>query len=61
MVLRDRSGNVSDIQSKHVIDDRTAPVIDNTSIKILEGDRKATFKFMSDEDGSYYYVLRKVG
>lgn len=61
MVLRDRSGNVSDIQSKHVIDDRTPPVIDNTSIKILEGDRKATFKFMSDEDGSYYYVLRKVG
>ncbi|MFJ7665126.1 S-layer homology domain-containing protein [Lysinibacillus sp. NPDC097162] len=61
MVLRDRSGNVSDIQTKHVIDDRTPPVIDNTSIKILEGDRKATFKFMSDEDGSYYYVLRNVG
>ncbi|TKI71814.1 S-layer homology domain-containing protein [Lysinibacillus mangiferihumi] len=61
MVLRDRSGNVSDIQTKHVIDDRTAPVIDNTSIKILEGDRKATFRFMSDENGSYYYVLRKVG
>lgn len=61
MVLRDRSGNVSDIQTKHVIDDRTAPVIDNTSIKILEGDRKATFRFMSDEEGSYYYVLRKVG
>ena len=33
MVLRDRSGNVSDIQTKHVIDDRTAPKIENTSIK----------------------------
>ncbi|GEM_PF-5896800 len=61
MVLRDRSGNVSDIQTKHVIDDRTAPVIDNTSITVAEGDRKATFRFMSDEDGSYYYVLRNVG
>lgn len=61
MVLRDRSGNVSDIQTKHVIDDRTAPKIENTSIKIAEGDKKATFKFMSDEDGTYYYILRKAG
>ena len=59
MVLRDRSGNVSDIQTKHVIDDQTPPKIENTSIKIAEGDKKATFKFMSDEDGTYYYVLRK--
>jgi len=61
MVLRDRSGNVSDIQTKHVIDDRTAPKIENTSIKIAEGDKKATFKFMSDEAGTYYYILRKAG
>ncbi len=59
MVLRDRSGNVSDIQTKHVIDDRTAPKIENTSIKIAEGDTKATFKFMSDEAGTYHYILRR--
>ncbi|MGE7999651.1 S-layer homology domain-containing protein [Lysinibacillus sp. NPDC093190] len=59
MVLRDRSGNVSDIQAKHVIDDQTPPKIENTSIKIAEGDKKATFKFMSDEDGTYHYILRK--
>ncbi len=59
MVLRDRSGNISDIQVKHVIDDQTPPKIENTSIKIAEGDTKATFKFMSDEDGTYHYILRK--
>ncbi|MEK8196119.1 S-layer homology domain-containing protein [Lysinibacillus sp. FSL M8-0134] len=59
MVLRDRSGNVSDIQTKHVIDDRTAPKIENTSIKIAEGDTKASFKFMSDEAGTYHYILRR--
>jgi len=61
MVLRDRSGNVSDIQTKHVIDDQTPPIIENTSIKIAEGDKKATFRFMSDEDGTYHYILRKEG
>ncbi|MFY0521350.1 S-layer homology domain-containing protein [Lysinibacillus sp. UGB7] len=59
MVLRDRSGNVSDIQTKHVIDDRTSPKIENTSIKIAEDDTKATFKFLSDEEGTYHYILRK--
>ncbi|WP_264990065.1 S-layer homology domain-containing protein [Lysinibacillus piscis] len=58
MVLRDRSGNVSDIQTKHVIDDQTAPVIESTQLKIAEGDRKGTFSFISDEEGSYFYVLR---
>ncbi|MFF5819513.1 S-layer homology domain-containing protein [Lysinibacillus capsici] len=61
MVLRDRSGNISDIQTKQVINDKLAPKIENTSIKIAEGDKKATFKFMSDEEGTYYYILRKVG
>ncbi|WP_155593389.1 S-layer homology domain-containing protein [Lysinibacillus cavernae] len=61
MVLRDRSGNVSDIQTKHVIDDRTAPKIENTSIKIAEGNKNATFKFMSNEEGTYHYILRKAG
>ncbi|MBX8945030.1 MULTISPECIES: S-layer homology domain-containing protein [Lysinibacillus] len=61
MVLRDRSGNISDIQTKQVINDKLAPKIENTSIKIAEGDKKATFKFMSDEEGTYYYILRKAG
>lgn len=61
MVLRDRSGNVSDIETRHVIDDQTPPKIENTSIKIAQGDKNATFKFMSDEDGTYHYILRKAG
>ncbi len=61
MVLRDRSGNVSDIQTKHVIDDQTPPKIENTSIKIAKDDKKGTFRFMSDEGGTYHYILRKEG
>ncbi|MEX3747480.1 S-layer homology domain-containing protein [Lysinibacillus xylanilyticus] len=61
MVLRDRSGNVSDIQTKHVIDDRTPPKIENTSIKIAKDDKQGTFRFMSDEEGTYHYILRKEG
>jgi len=62
MILRDRSGNVSNIVTKHVIDDRTPPNITNTSLTIKEGDREATFKFISDEElGSYHYILRRKG
>ncbi|MFJ5565085.1 S-layer homology domain-containing protein [Lysinibacillus xylanilyticus] len=61
MVLRDRSGNVSDIQTKHVIDDQTAPKIENTSIKIAKDDKQGTFRFLSDEEGTYHYILRKEG
>lgn len=61
MVLRDRSGNLSDIETRHVIDDQTPPEIDNTSIKIAKDDKNATFKFMSNEEGTYHYILRKAG
>jgi len=61
MVLRDRSGNLSEIETRHVIDDQTPPKIDNTSIKIAKDDKNATFKFMSNEEGTYHYILRKAG
>ncbi|MFJ8089609.1 S-layer homology domain-containing protein [Lysinibacillus sp. NPDC095746] len=59
MVLRDRSGNISLVKSLELIGDKTAPYISDTALKMNEGDTSGSFKFSSNEDGAYYYIIRK--
>ncbi|MGE7916289.1 S-layer homology domain-containing protein [Lysinibacillus xylanilyticus] len=59
MVLRDRSGNISQVKSLELIGDKTAPYISDTALKMNEGDTSGSFKFSSNEAGFYHYIIRK--
>lgn len=59
MVLRDRSGNISLVKSLELIGDKTAPYISDTALKMNEGDTSGSFKFSSNEEGDYYYIIRR--
>lgn len=56
MVLRDRSGNLSSIVKKQVIDDSIAPDITGLNVKSkTNDDTAATLSFNSTEKGTVYY------
>ncbi len=61
IVLRDRSGNISQVRSTPLIADELPPTINGVDIKINNGDRSGVLSFSSTEMGEYYYLVRKEG
>lgn len=61
IVLRDRSGNISQVRSTPLIADELPPTITGVDVKVNEGDRSAVLSFTSTEMGEYYYLVRKEG
>lgn len=55
MILRDRSGNLSDISKQQLITDTKPPLVSNISVTPQEKDKTATLKFIPNEDGNVYY------
>lgn len=60
MVLRDRSGNLSEIKSKVIINDSKVPEITGVSVKsVNNNDTQAVLSFNSSEKGTVFYKAIK--